>query len=123
MLLSIVAGALIGIGAIINLKLGGIAGPIFFSIGLMSILVFKLNLFTGKTGMLYTKEISPEEIGKIWIGNFIGAFGAGLTAAILPIGLEIGEAANRLIQIRNSNTFVENLILGVFCGLLMFIAV
>lgn len=55
MLLSIIAGFLIGIGAIINLKLGEITGPVFFSIGLMSILVFKLNLFTGKTGMLYTK--------------------------------------------------------------------
>ena len=58
-MLSIFAGFLIGMGGIIYLKVGGIAGALFFSLGLMTIITFKFNLFTGKAGLLSTEEITP----------------------------------------------------------------
>ena len=47
LILAILAGFMIGVGAIINLVVGGIWGAIFFSLGLMTIVYFKFNLFTG----------------------------------------------------------------------------
>lgn len=58
LILAILAGFMIGVGAIINLIVGGIWGAIFFSLGLMTIIYFKFNLFTGKAGLLMTREIS-----------------------------------------------------------------
>jgi hypothetical protein len=58
MKLAILAGFLIGMGAIINLSVGGIYGALLFAFGLMTIVSFKYNLFTGKAGLLVTKEIT-----------------------------------------------------------------
>lgn len=80
--LSILAGFLICLGGIINLSVGGgILGATLFSIGLLTILYFKLNLFTGKAGLLFDNKITDIDLIKIWIGNFIGcAFCACLMA-------------------------------------------
>ena len=47
---SILAGIAIAIGAYINLKIGGIAGAVLFSVGLFLVCNFGLNLYTGKVG-------------------------------------------------------------------------
>ena len=65
---SILAGIAIAIGAYINLKLGGIAGAIFFSVGLFLVCNFGLNLYTGKVG--YTGIIKNIPI---LLGNLVGS--------------------------------------------------
>ena len=65
---SILAGIAIAIGAYINLKIGGIAGAILFSVGLFLVCNFGLNLYTGKVG--YTGIIKNLPI---LLGNLIGA--------------------------------------------------
>ena len=57
-ILSILTGFLIGVGGIINLYIGGIEGAFFFSLGLITIVIFKGELFTGKAGLLTTNEIT-----------------------------------------------------------------
>ena len=80
--LSILAGFLICLSALINLASGGgLIGAFLFSTGLLTILHFKLNLFTGKAGLFFDNKITDVELIKIWIGNFIGcAFCACLMA-------------------------------------------
>lgn len=65
---SILAGIAIAIGAYINLKLGGIAGAILFSVGLFLVCNFGLKLYTGRVG--YT-GIRKNLL--ILLGNAVGS--------------------------------------------------
>ena len=99
-MLSIIAGFLIGMGGIINLTIGGIAGAIFFALGLMTIVSFKYDLFTGKAGLLATNEISPLELSKIWFGNLIGAMSCAGLALLVPSNSGIIEKAHQIVLLR-----------------------
>ena len=123
LILAILAGFMIGVGAIINLMVGEIWGAIFFSLGLMTIIYFKFNLFTGKVGLLMTREIDIWQLMLIWSGNLTGAVFCGLLILTTPIGEQVHAAAVNIKLLRNSQTFYENMVLGIFCGLLMYIAV
>jgi formate/nitrite transporter FocA (FNT family) len=125
MIKSIMAGFLIALGGIINLSVGGMLGAFLFAIGLMTILTFQLDLFTGKTGLLVEREIGFKGIAKVWIGNFFGTFFGAMTLIFMPSekSAELVEKAANIVAIRNSNLPLENFILGLFCGLLMWIAV
>ena len=79
-MLSILAGIMIAIGGIVYLEVGGIIGAFLFSMGLLAVLNFKLELFTGKAGLLATNEIDWYSLGRIWIGNFIGTL---ITASVM----------------------------------------
>lgn len=71
-MLSILAGMLIGVGGIIYLRVGGPVGASLFAIGLLTILHFRFELFTGKAGLLATNDIKPFKLLTIWLGNFLG---------------------------------------------------
>ena len=122
-MLSIVAGMMIAIGGIIFLTLSGLEGALLFSMGLLTILCLKLELFTGKAGLLATKEITPGKLLEIWIGNFIGTLGMALMLLLTPRGAELSNKAMEIVAIRLANGFFVNLIYGIFCGMLMFMAV
>ena len=122
-MLSIVAGMMIAIGGIIFLTLSGLEGALLFSMGLLTILCLKLELFTGKAGLLATKEITPGKLLEIWIGNFIGTLGMALMLLLTPRGAELSNKAMEIVAVRLANGFFVNLIYGIFCGMLMFMAV
>lgn len=125
MIEAIIAGFLIAMGGAMYLAIGGVVGAIMFSLGLLTILHFKYYLFTGKAGLLLTKEIKPLHLAEIWLGNFIGTcFGA-----IAMLGVSWTDkhgfiaGATNIMNVRLSNFWFENILLGVFCGMLMYIAV
>lgn len=120
---SILAGIMIAFGGVINLTLGTIPGAIFFSLGLITILIFNFNLFTGKVGLLANKQISMFNLLVIWIGNFIGTFIVGLLLSCTLNFVKLQNAAIAIMNIRMVNSWYANIILGIFCGLLMYIAV
>ena len=122
-MLSIAAGMMIAIGGIIFLTLSGLEGALLFSMGLLTILCLKLELFTGKAGLLATKEIKPGKLLEIWIGNFIGTLGMALMLLLTPRGIELSNKAMEIVAIRLANGFFVNLIYGIFCGMLMFMSV
>lgn len=68
MITSILAGIAIAIGAYVNLKVGGVAGAVLFSVGLFLVCNFRLKLYTGRVG--YTGIIKNLPI---LLGNLIGA--------------------------------------------------
>ena len=121
--LSMLAGMAITLGATVYLSVGGVVGALLFSVGLMTVVAFKLDLFTGKAGLLATNEITVGKLVKIWFGNFFGAFLASLASLISPIGEKVAISATPILETRLGNHPVENLILGIFCGILMYIAV
>lgn len=121
---SIIAGIFIGIAAITNLKVGGgVLGAFLFSVGLIAVLRFEAELFTGKAGLLATREIGVWKILEIWIGNLLGTALPIALILFTPNSADLSQAAIQIVEIRISNGFAANLILGIFCGILMTIAV
>lgn len=122
MIKSILAGMMIGTGGIIYLNSPNkVAGAILFAVGLLTILFYKWNLFTGKAGLLATNGIKPLKLLSIWGGNAIGCAIVGLMIRFSNSAIPL--AAKNIIDIRMGNPLWANLILGIFCGILMYIAV
>lgn len=123
MILSILAGLMIAVGGVINLSVGGALGAFMFSLGLLTVLIFKLELFTGKAGLLATNEMKIGKLSKIWVGNFIGTAIVAILLTLTPKGVDLFEKATQIVAIRNANDFYTNFVYGGFCGLMMYIAV
>ena len=69
---SIYAGLVIGLGGYVFLSVEDkVLGSFLFSIGLVAVLIFGLNLYTGKACNIdYLKK--PLKLIKIWILNYVG---------------------------------------------------
>lgn len=122
-MLAFLAGTLISLSAIAYLSIGGIPGAIFFAIGLLTILHFRAELFTGKAGLLASRAISPKDLFRIWCGNLLGCIFMASVIIFTSPGQSIADPASAIILTRISNLWFENIILGFCCGLFMFIAV
>ena len=120
---SIIAGFLIALSGIINLSIGGVLGAIFFSLGLITIVTFKYNLFTGKAGLLATGEIKFKTLLGIWLGNFFGTFCCAMMVHLLPNADQIISNAIAIVEVKMRYDTLTNTLLGFFCGILMYIAV
>lgn len=123
---AILAGVLIGIGGTVNLSVGGIAGSLLFAVGLFSIVVFGLNLFTGKVGYLLEQPVTYlMDLVVIWCGNLIGTYLTGLAVRHTRIYEKIGqpEKVGAIVDAKLSDGMLSIFILSIFCGLLMYIAV
>lgn len=123
---AILAGVLIGIGGTVNLSVGGIAGSLLFAVGLFSIVVFGLNLFTGKVGYLLEQPVTYLlDLVVIWCGNLIGTYLTGLAVRHTRIYEKIGqpEKVGAIVDAKLSDGMLSIFILSIFCGLLMYIAV
>ena len=121
---AVAAGATIAIGGTVYLSLEiPLAGALLFSVGLYLICVQGLNLFTGKVG--YAVNEKPAyllDLALIWLGNYAGtALCAGLLRLTRVAG--IAEKAARLCAVKQGDSLLSLLILGVFCGILMYGAV
>lgn len=124
LILAVLAGAAIGIGGIVFLSLENkIIGALLFTAGLYSICVHGLNLFTGKVGYLVNQPAGYlVDLGVIWIGNLIGTFLTG--QAVLSSRIAgISEKAQTMCEVKVNDNMFSLLILGIFCGALMYIAV
>ena len=120
----IIAGICIGVGGTVFLSSdNSVVGAFLFGIGLLSILFFKLQLFTGKIGYIFVNKPSYFiELVLTWAGNFIGTF----FAAVLIRHTRIFEKLDKvysIVDIKLNDDILSVFILSFFCGILMFIAV
>ena len=126
-ILAICAGMCIGIGGTVYLMCTSkLLGAVLFSVGLLTILVFGLKLFTGMTGYLFGERSKLKYLVTlilVWSGNFIGTFLVGLAVRNTRIALTIIPAAQTLVATKLEDSWYSLMILGVFCGLLMYIGV
>lgn len=124
-LLATLAGICIGLGGTVFLSVDNkVVGAALFSIGLLTILAFGFNLFTGKVG--YALDNKPSYIGTlalIWLGNLIGT---GLMAALVRftrIYDTLGPKVQGIVDTKLADNPVSILLLAIGCGMCMFIAV
>ena len=112
---SILAGLCIGLGGAIFIKLGGIIGAIMFAFGLITVVQFKLPLYTGTVGFIELNK-SSEYIRMLIIlfGNILGAW------CISLLGVSgLTEGANTIIQSRIDACYLLCFMRAIGCGLIM----
>lgn len=117
---------MIAIGGTVFLSIENkVIGASLFSIGLFGVLIYNLNLYTGKIGYLITnfnlKYI--KELIITLIGNFIGACSVGFILRYTRIYDEIYEKSLMLANTKLNDNILSIFILSIFCGLLMYYAV
>ena len=110
---AVIAGGLIGMGGTVYLsQQNPVVGSCLFAIGLFTIVIFQLQLFTGKIGYLpMQKPVYLIELAITWMVRNSRIY-EGMAEKVQTI------AATKL-----NDDFLSIFLLAVFCGMLMFIAV
>ena len=117
--LSIIAGLFIGISGFGYLAVGGITGSILFAFGLIAVVSYKCNLFTGTAG--YVNKEDWIDLTWILTGNLIGTFLIALMSKVSPMNLN--EVAENIIELRINTPTFHLFVLAIGCGFLMTTAV
>ena len=107
------AGICIALGGAIFLKIGGVVGAVMFAFGLLTVVHFKLPLYTGTAGFINYKDWNEYSIlTLILIGNIIGCF----LLSLLNIQ---GIDGTPVIQARLDAGYFQSLLNAIGCGLIM----
>ena len=121
---SIFAGIMIGIAGTVYLRVdNNLFGSFLFSIGLLVICMYGMNLFTGKVGyVLINKFNYIYELLITIVGNFIGTF---LVARLVLLTRfkSVSDKAVELVNLKLNDNLLSIFILSILCGILMYIAV
>ncbi|ETP72261.1 formate/nitrite transporter family protein [Lachnospiraceae bacterium JC7] len=121
---SVLAGICIGLGGVVYLSLDNkLAGSFFFTTGLFVICSIGFHLFTGKVCYMFDNNREyMMSLPVIWIGNL---FGTTLVAKLISFSRISGitQKAAALCETKLSDTYISLFILGIFCNMLIYIAV
>lgn len=134
LILGILAGIAIGLGGVAYIacavKNQTVLGSIFFSVGLLMVCGFSLNLYTGKIGFIFEKEPYPFlDLLIMYLGNIIGALLIGIITfyAFGQNGDLINQAytiaSSRLFALNDFQSYLSSLLTSFLCGILVFLAV
>ena len=122
---AVIAGFTIGLAGFGYLSmigvLSGVVGAVVFAFGLLTIVGYKLKLFTGTAGFISMKK---EEFGTLFlilIGNVIGCGIVALMTRLSPN--DINCVAERILSGRVANGALKSGILAIGCGFIMTTAV
>lgn len=121
---AIMAGLMIGFAGIIYLSLENrIIGALFFSFGLLMVVSKGYFLYTGKVGYALPYEKGYLKIlAQTLIGNVIGIMSLGILFRFTGLS-DIILKSEIIFLSKLDKSWYETLILAVFCGMMMYIAV
>jgi len=115
---SILAGICIALGGAIFVKLGGVIGAVMFAFGLLSVVHFKLPLYTGTAGFIELNKL--EEYKKMFIILFGNILGCILLSIIVYNSYNINSLdATSIIQSRLDAGYLQSFLNAIGCGLIM----
>jgi nitrite transporter NirC len=121
---AVMAGLFIGLAGLIYLSVENkVIGAVLFSFGLLMVVSKGYFLYTGKVGYLI-----PYEKGYVWllVKTFLGnVIGIGLVGLIYQFSgkSDVIDQAALLSLTKLESTWYQTLILAIFCGMLMYVAV
>ena len=122
---AVISGILIGIGGIVNLSCENpYMGGFLFSFGLFCIIRYGFALYTGKVG--YIPEQPPvyiREVALTFLGNAVGTALDAFLIRLTRVGTSIHEKAAACMEVKLADGLLSSLVLGFFCGMLMYLAV
>lgn len=117
---SVFAGVFIGLGGYVYLKCPNqMLGAFLFSIGLLSVIIFKMDLYTGK--VCWPKHLKkPFDLLHMLVGNVAGALIMGeLTIHDRKAVFE----CQKILEVKVSKSFLDLLLDGIICGICIAIAI
>lgn len=122
---SIMAGLCIGIGGACFLAIDNKnIGALFFTIGLFTICTRGYALFTGRVGYALDNDTKTNlNLVLIWIGNLIGTNLVAIALRFTRVSDSFISKSNAISEIKQADGMVSLFILGIFCNMLMYIAV
>ena len=119
---AILAGICIALGGAVFLKAGGIIGAVLFSFGLLTVVHYKLKLYTGTAGFIeVNKSDEWVRLVVILLGNIVGCFLMSLI--VKETASDSVLAANGIIQKRLEIGPIGCGLLAICCGFIMTTAV
>lgn len=118
---SFLAGLFISIGCIVNLSVGGgVVGAVLFSLGLLSVVNYKLKLYTGTAGFIdIRKRTDYLDLAIILFGNIVAC---AVVSAVVSYSLPALDSS-AIVQKILSQGELRSGINAIFCGILMTLAV
>lgn len=126
---AVMAGITIGIAGWGYLATTNIIGAVLFAFGLLTVVSYKMKLYTGTAGFVEFRDdnnklqiIKPlAELLLVLVGNVIGCLLVGLLARLSP--LELTQAAQNILQGRLNVGPLSGGLLAIGCGFIMTTAV
>lgn len=116
---SIMSGIAIGIAGIGFLATRDIVGSVLFSFALITVVSYKLKLYTGTAGFIKPGEV--PYLLYVLAGNLVGCFIMALLARCSP--LELQASAQNLLEGRLATGPLRGGLLAIGCGFIMTTAV
>ena len=114
------AGVCIAIAGTIYLKVGGVTGAVLFAFGLLAVVAWQLNLFTGKSQFVWCRPLSKYGwLLNMLLWNFVGC----LAVAAVVSTPSLTAVAEGIISTRLSQGAVRCFFLSIGCGFIMTTAV
>jgi formate/nitrite transporter FocA (FNT family) len=122
---SVLSGIAVGIAGWGYLAYPNIIGAVLFSFGLLTVVNYKLKLYTGTAGFVALRDEEGKSrfwgaIGEllfILAGNIVGCLLVSLFARLSPI--ELGESALKILEGRLAIGPLRAGLLAVGCGFIM----
>ena len=114
------AGLCISVGCVVNLRVGGVAGAVLFSFGLLAVLHYKLKLYTGTAGFIRVRG-DWSMLVAVLLGNIIacGVCACAMTYAQPDIiAPDMAIVGSRLVK-----GPLACFLLAIGCGFIMTTAV
>ncbi len=101
-----------------------IIGAFLFNIALATILIFELNLYTGKIAYIVENDFKYiKRVLIILLGNIIGVISSCYLFTVTRYADKIIEKADALVEVKLNDNLLSIIVLAIFCGFLMYIAV
>ncbi len=121
----VLAGMSVSLGGTVFLSVENkLAGSVLFPVGLFTICVFGLHLFTGKVCYVFERDLDYAlDLPFIWLGNLAGTWLSAQAALLTRIGPALAERAAALCRTKLEDSLGSVFVLAVFCNLLIYIAV
>lgn len=116
---SVLAGVCIGIAGLGYLVTRDIIGSVLFAFGLLTVVGYKLKLYTGTAGFINKGEVGTLLL--ILLGNIFGCLLVSLMARMSP--LDVQESAQSVLEGRLAIGPLRGGVLAIGCGFIMTTAV
>jgi len=125
---AILAGIFIGLAGAVYLAVPNkIVGSFLFGFGLFTIVCYGFKLYTGAIGYLVNqgRKTLPYAVtlAVIWAGNWLGTWLVGSALRCSRVGSGLSRKAASLCSVKVADDWISLLVLGFFCGMLMYLAV
>jgi formate/nitrite transporter FocA (FNT family) len=119
---AILAGALVGMGVIVNVSSGNkYIGSMLFSLALLTIIHCGLQLYTGRIGYSINRRHSAVTYLEMLLLNFLGS--CVVLLWFYNQGTEMQQTMIDLSTAKFAHSYGQLFVCGLLCGVMMFVAV